>query len=75
MRASVTEDNVWRNLSNHTSRTNKTKQLSYGRGGGGGGGSLDPIAPHSRLVRVPDPKRGLEMKFRSTSPATFVFLL
>ena len=27
------------------------------------------------LVRVPDPKRGLEMKFRSTSPATFVFLL
>ena len=27
------------------------------------------------VVRVPDPKRGLEMKFRSTSPATFVSLL
>ena len=27
------------------------------------------------LVRVPDPKRGLEMKFRSESPATFVSLL
>ena len=27
------------------------------------------------IVRVPDPKRGLEMKFRSESPATFVLLL
>ena len=27
------------------------------------------------IVRVPDPKRGLEMKFRSESTATFVFLL
>ena len=27
------------------------------------------------IVRVPDPKRGLEMKFRSESPATFVSLL
>ena len=27
------------------------------------------------VVRVPDPKRGLEMKFRSESPATLFFLL
>ena len=33
------------------------------------------IAFAAEIVRVPDPKRGLEMKFRSESPATFVSLL